>query len=76
MMKKVLLALAAASMVATPVLAQPAPAAQAPAPAAEHVDGNQIRGGFIIPLVLVAAAILAVLAATHNFPFKRHPVSP
>jgi hypothetical protein len=78
MMRKILIALAAASMVATPVLVQAAPVAmQAPAPAAEHVDGSQIRGGFIIPLVLVTAAVLAILAATHNFPFKRHhPVSP
>jgi hypothetical protein len=78
MMRKVLIALAAASMVATPVLAQAAPVAiQAPAPAAEHVDGSRLNGGFIIPLVLVAAVILGILAATHTFPFKRHhPVSP
>jgi hypothetical protein len=74
-MRKIMLALAAASLVATPVIAQQAPPA-APAPAAERVNGNQLNGGYIIPLVLVVAAILAILAATHSWPFKRHPVSP
>jgi len=76
-MRKIMLALAAMSMAATPALAQPAShVAPAPSPAAEEVQGNQLNGGYIIPLVLVVAGILAVLAATHTWPFKRHPTSP
>jgi uncharacterized membrane protein len=78
MMRKVVIALAAVSLVTTPVLAQQArDTLQAPAPAAEQVDGSKLNGGFVIPLVLVVAGILAILAATHTWPFKRHhPVSP
>jgi len=77
-MQKIVLVLAAVSMSATPLLAQEASrAAQAPSPAAEQVQGNQLNGGYIIPLVLVVAAILGILAATHTWPFKRHhPTSP
>jgi len=77
-MRKIMFALAALSMATTPVLAQQAPsAAQAPAPAAERANGSQLDHGYIIPLVLVVAAILGVLAATHTWPFKRHhPTSP
>jgi hypothetical protein len=36
------------------------------APAGESVDGSQIRGGFIIPLIAIIAIILGILAATHG----------
>jgi hypothetical protein len=34
------------------------------APAAETVDGDQLRGGFIIPLIALIAIILGLCAAT------------
>jgi hypothetical protein len=36
------------------------------APASETVDGAQLRGGFIIPLIALIAIILGILAATHD----------
>ena len=34
------------------------------APAAETVEGEQLRGGFIIPLIALIAIILGICAAT------------
>ncbi|HEX2764715.1 MAG TPA: hypothetical protein VHM92_12845 [Allosphingosinicella sp.] len=34
------------------------------APAAERVDGDQLRGGFIIPLIALIAIILGLCIAT------------
>ena len=34
------------------------------APAAESVDGDQLRGGFIIPLIALIAIILGLCVAT------------
>jgi hypothetical protein len=36
------------------------------APAGESVNGSELRGGFIIPLIALIAIILGILAATHN----------
>jgi hypothetical protein len=36
------------------------------APAAESVEGEELRGGFIIPLIALIAIILGILAATHD----------
>jgi hypothetical protein len=44
----------------------PPPAVQSPAPAAEKVDGSEIRGGFILPLLTIIAVIIAVLLLTKN----------
>jgi hypothetical protein len=35
------------------------------APAAERVDGEQLRGGFIIPLIALIAIILGLCIATN-----------
>jgi len=35
-------------------------------PAGEGVQGSELRGGFIIPLIALIAIILGILAATHN----------
>jgi hypothetical protein len=35
-------------------------------PASETVNGEQLRGGFIIPLIALIAIILGILAATHD----------
>lgn len=52
----------------TVALAQaPAPAASTTrevAPATERVDGEQLRGGFIIPLIALIAIILGLCVAT------------
>jgi hypothetical protein len=44
------------------------------APADENVQGNELRGGFIIPLIALVAIILGILAATHNG--HKAPTSP
>ena len=41
-----------------------ASAAREVAPAAERVDGEQLRGGFIIPLIALIAVILGLCVAT------------
>ena len=69
--KASLVAMLAASMASTPVLAQSANtasslsvAAAAERSGAEMDDANAVRGGFIIPLLAVVAVILGILAAT------------
>ena len=58
-------AMLAASMVATPVLAQSAaPLSVAVRSGAEVTNPNEIRGGWIVPVVAVVAIILGILAAT------------
>lgn len=72
----ILAALAAASMAAAPVVAAPKPAA-APAtevaPQSETVEGEQIRGGFLLPLAIIIAIILGVILLTKN---DEEPASP
>jgi hypothetical protein len=55
----------ALSMASTPVLAQSAaPLSVAARAGATTDDANDLRGGFIIPLIAVVAIILGILAAT------------
>ena len=77
MLKRAITSLAALSFMASPLLAQSAAPPHAPEPAAETVEGSELyRTGFIIPLVGVAALILA-LYATGTWPFDDgEPVSP
>lgn len=59
----------AVSMASTPVLAQTssaAPLSVAARSGASTGDANELRGGFIIPLVAVVAIILGILAATRS----------
>jgi hypothetical protein len=66
-----LAALAAGSMAVAPAVAAPKPAA-APAaaaevaPASESVNGEQIRGGYLLPLAIIIAIILGVLLLTNG----------
>ena len=63
----ILAAIAAASMAAAPVVAAPKPApapATEVAPAAETVEGEQIRGGFLLPLAVIIAIIIGVILLT------------
>ncbi|HEX8481587.1 MAG TPA: hypothetical protein VF650_06785 [Allosphingosinicella sp.] len=70
----ILAAIAAASMAASPVAAAPKPAPVAEvAPAAETVEGEQIRGGFLLPLAIIIAIIIGVLLLTKD---DEDPVSP
>lgn len=57
-------ALVATSLVGAPVVAQAAVAQQARTSA--DIEGEQLRGGFIIPLIAVVAIILGILALTNN----------
>ncbi len=64
--------LAAASLIASPAIAQSSAAKlsvanSVPASARSGADlenANELRGGFIIPLIAVVAIILGILAAT------------
>jgi hypothetical protein len=54
---------------ATPTIAaaqQAAPATTEVAPAGENVNGSELRGGFIIPLIALIAIILGIIAATRG----------
>lgn len=51
----------ATSLVAAPVAAQASPAELR---TATEVEGENLRGGFIIPLIAIIAIILGILAAT------------
>lgn len=72
----ILAALAASSMAAAPVVAAPkAPAAPAAevAPRSETVEGEQIRGGFLLPLAIIIAILIGVVLLTKD---DEDPVSP
>ena len=62
--KKAITAVSAVALLATPTIAaaQTAPVE----PASETVEGSELRGGFIIPLIALIAIILGILAATHD----------
>jgi glycerol uptake facilitator-like aquaporin len=70
--KGIIAATVSVALMATPAVAaaQTASATRAAttevAPAGETVDGSQLRGGFIIPLIALIAIILGILAATHD----------
>ena len=68
--KASLAAMLAVSMAGTPVLAQTAPSAAPLSVAARSgattSDANELRGGFIIPLIALIAIILGILAATSD----------
>lgn len=60
-------AMLAVSMVSAPVLAQTGSASSLSVAArsgAEMDDANNVRGGFVIPLIAIVAIILGILAAT------------
>ena len=70
-LKGIIAATASVALMATPTMAAAQSAAQAAAsaevaPATETVDGEQLRGGFIIPLIAIVAIILGILAATND----------
>jgi hypothetical protein len=60
--KTIASAMVATSLVSAPIVAQ----AAAPARQATEVEGENLHGGFIIPLLALAAVILGILALTSN----------
>ena len=63
----------AVSMASTPVLAQSAaPLSVAARSGASTQNTNELRGGFIIPLVALVAIILGILAATQGTGSRPH----
>ena len=64
----------AVSMASTPVLAQSsaAPLSVAARSGASTQNTNELRGGFIIPLVALVAIILGILAATQGHGSRPH----
>jgi hypothetical protein len=65
--KGLIAAAASVALMTTPTLASAQATASASreiAPAAETVEGEQLRGGFIIPLIALIAIILGICAAT------------
>ena len=63
--KKALAALVATSLVGTPAVAQAA-AAEVARTSSPVADAEELRGGFIIPLIAVIAVLLGILAATNG----------
>ena len=63
--KGLIAATASVALMTTPTLAAAqASASREVAPAAETVQGEQLRGGWIIPLIALIAIILGICAAT------------
>jgi hypothetical protein len=63
----------AVSMASTPVLAQSAaPLSVAARSGATTQNANELRGGFIIPLIALVAVILGILAATQGHGSRPH----
>ena len=69
--KGLIAAATSVAMIAAPTIATAqtttattASATREVAPAAESVDGDQLRGGFIIPLIALIAVILGLCVAT------------
>lgn len=55
-------ALVAASFVGAPIVAQAAPSEVSRA--SSEFEGENMRGGFIIPVIAIIAVLLGILAAT------------
>lgn len=64
--KGLVVATAAVALMTAPTVAAAQSAAEI-APASESIDsGSALQGGFIIPLIALAAVVLGVLAATSD----------
>ena len=71
--KNAITAIAAISLISAPVVAQAAPAPIEQARVASEVEGESLRGGVLMPLLFLVAAILAVILLTDG---GEEPVSP
>jgi hypothetical protein len=75
-MKKLIAAAAAAALVMSPTVAAAQSAPIEVAPATEQAEGDQIRGGFILPLAIIVAIVIAVYFATKDKDADNVPPSP
>ena len=74
MLKRLSTAAAAFALSVAPVAASAQSQAAAEiAPAQEEVEGEQIRGGFILPLAVIVAIVIGVLLLTEG---EEDPISP
>ena len=66
--KGIIAATASVALMVAPTMAaaQSSGARAEVSPAGESVNGSELRGGFIVPLIALIAIILGILAATHN----------
>jgi type IV secretory pathway VirB2 component (pilin) len=69
--KSVIAVLSALAMIVSPTVAaargaSPAPRSTEVEPASEKVEGEQIRGGFLLPLAVIIAIIIGVLLLTKD----------
>ena len=67
--KGIIAATASVALMAAPTMAAAQTSAAATtevAPAGENVQGSELRGGFIIPLIALVAIILGIIAATRG----------
>jgi hypothetical protein len=79
--KRLIAAAASVALLTTPTMAlaqssAAAAATQEVAPAQESVEGSELRGGFIIPLIALIAVILGLCAALCNNNDDDLPSSP
>ena len=77
--KSIMTAAASVALMATPAIAAPQQAPSAAtaevAPAGENVSGSELHGGFILPLVAIAAIIAVIILATRHH-HNNLPTSP
>lgn len=66
--KGIIVAAASVALITTPAMAAASASSQAAQAnvQSESVEGMELRGGFVIPLIAVIAIILGILAATNN----------
>ena len=74
MLRNLTVAAAAAALAFAPPAAAQQAAPVEIAPAAETADGDQIRGGFILPLLFIVAIVAAVVLLTGED--EPDPISP
>jgi hypothetical protein len=74
--KKLIAAAAAASLALSPTVAAAQSAPVEVAPAAELAEGEQIRGGFILPLAIIVAIAIAVYFLTKDKDNDAEPITP
>lgn len=67
--KGIIAATTSVALMAAPTMAAAqtaAPATTEVSPAGENVEGSELRGGFIIPIIALVAIILGIIAATRG----------
>jgi hypothetical protein len=64
--KTLIAAAAAAALAVSPTVAAAQSARVEVAPAAEQAEGEQIRGGFLLPLAIIVAVIITVYFLTDD----------